>query len=108
MAVHLAVPARQRMDVPSNHFSMVQEHAAAVADRIHTWTEPGMTNDHRPQPARCSRLQMARGCSTGAFGVNGDPYAMLLRGQDDTPGRWYEQIRAATPGSSTAAPAPWS
>ncbi|MEU5959352.1 type I polyketide synthase [Streptomyces sp. NPDC047525] len=25
-------------DVPGNHFSMVQEHAAAVADRIHTWT----------------------------------------------------------------------
>ncbi|MFI6875926.1 cytochrome P450 [Streptomyces sp. NPDC050400] len=43
-----------------------------------------------------SRLQMARGWYW-AFGVNGDPYAMLLCGQDDTPGRWYEQIRAATP-----------
>ncbi|MGW1375442.1 SDR family NAD(P)-dependent oxidoreductase [Streptomyces sp. NPDC002446] len=26
------------VDVPGNHFSMVQEHADAVADRIHTWT----------------------------------------------------------------------
>ncbi|MEV7019811.1 cytochrome P450 [Streptomyces sp. NPDC093991] len=42
-----------------------------------------------------SRLQMARGWYW-AFGVNGDPYAMLLCGQDDTPGRWYEQIRAAS------------
>ncbi|NEB79081.1 alpha/beta fold hydrolase, partial [Streptomyces sp. SID14478] len=25
-------------DVPGHHFSMVQEHAGAVADRIHTWT----------------------------------------------------------------------
>ncbi|WP_159056731.1 type I polyketide synthase, partial [Streptomyces yokosukanensis] len=26
------------VDVPGHHFSMVQEHAEAVADRIHTWT----------------------------------------------------------------------
>ncbi|MFF3126651.1 cytochrome P450 [Streptomyces sp. NPDC057908] len=44
-----------------------------------------------------SRLQMARGWYW-AFGVNGDPYAMLLCGQDDTPGRWYEQIRSASDG----------
>ncbi|GHI04281.1 hypothetical protein AQI88_25950 [Streptomyces cellostaticus] len=44
-----------------------------------------------------SRLQMARGWYW-AFGVNGDPYAMLLCGQDDEPGRWYEQIRSADPG----------
>ncbi|MEU4928217.1 cytochrome P450 [Streptomyces yokosukanensis] len=43
-----------------------------------------------------SRLQMARGWYW-AFGVNGDPYAMLLCGQDDEPGRWYEQIRSASP-----------
>ena len=44
-----------------------------------------------------SRLQMARGWYW-AFGVNGDPYAMLLCGQDDEPGRWYGQIRASSPG----------
>ncbi|MEU0744788.1 hypothetical protein ABZ340_36445, partial [Streptomyces sp. NPDC006134] len=43
-----------------------------------------------------SRLQMARGWYW-AFGVNGDPYAMLLCGQDDEPGRWYERIRSAGP-----------
>ncbi|MGW1375441.1 cytochrome P450 family protein [Streptomyces sp. NPDC002446] len=43
-----------------------------------------------------SRLQMARGWYW-AFGVNGDPYAMLLCGQDDEPARWYEQIRSASP-----------
>ncbi|MEU5959353.1 cytochrome P450 [Streptomyces sp. NPDC047525] len=44
-----------------------------------------------------SRLQMARGWYW-AFGVNGDPYAMLLCGQDDTPHHWYEQIRSASDG----------
>ncbi|MFE1016203.1 cytochrome P450 [Streptomyces sp. NPDC058794] len=44
-----------------------------------------------------SRLQMARGWYW-AFGVNGDPYAMLLCGQDDTPDHWYEQIRSASDG----------
>ncbi|MER8062284.1 MULTISPECIES: cytochrome P450 [unclassified Streptomyces] len=44
-----------------------------------------------------SRLQMARGWYW-AFGVNGDPYAMLLCGQDDEPGRWYERIDSACAG----------
>ncbi|MBA9050685.1 MULTISPECIES: cytochrome P450 [Streptomyces] len=44
-----------------------------------------------------SRLQMARGWYW-AFGVNGDPYAMLLCGQDDEPGHWYERIRTAGAG----------
>lgn len=53
-----------------------------------------------------SRLQMARGWYW-AFGVNGDPYAMLLCGQDDTPGRWYEQIRSASDGPFRSRSGAW-
>jgi desosaminyltransferase auxiliary protein len=42
------------------------------------------------------RLQMARGWRW-AFGVNGDPYAMLLCGHDDDPWRWYDRVREAGP-----------
>lgn len=52
------------------------------------------------------RLQMARGWRW-AFGVNGDPYAMLLCGHDDDPWRWYERIREADPRWSRSRTGTW-
>ncbi|MGW7411707.1 cytochrome P450 [Streptomyces sp. NPDC054863] len=53
-----------------------------------------------------SRLQMAQGWYW-AFGVNGDPYARLLCGQDDEPARWYEEIRTACAGPFRSRTGAW-